>query len=128
MRGAGRIGGSGREMGAVLYGRPMLRLDTRYRAVHRVWFTPDGRSVVAQTGEHGYLRWELSEPGWRDEINGPPLGCSGAASADLSMTAETERDTEHYGYEVTGVVLRRGPDAAWRADDLSFHELSLVFS
>ena len=84
----------------------MLRLDTRYRTVERVWFAPDGRSVVAQTEEHGYLRWELAEPGWRDEINGPAQPSNGAASADLSMTAETVYEQ----YQVTGVVLRRGPD------------------
>jgi WD40 repeat protein len=102
----------------------MLRLDTRYRTVERVWFTPDGRSVAAQTGEHGYLRWDLAEPGWRDEISGPPAYCTGAAAADLSMTVETE----HEQYHVTGVVLRRGPDPVWRADGLSFHQLPLAFS
>lgn len=102
----------------------MLRLDTRYRTVQRVWFTPDGRSVVAQTGERGYLRWDLSDPGWRDEVSGPPEGCTGTASADVSMTAETEYEQ----YHATAVVLRRGPELAWRADGLSFHELPLEFS
>jgi|SRR5262245_9331966 len=102
----------------------MIRLDTRYRTVERVWFTPDGRSVVAQTRERAYLRWHLSDPAWRDEFNGPPAHCTGAASLDLSMTAETEYEQ----YHVTGVVLHRGPEPAWRADGLSFHELSLVFS
>jgi len=102
----------------------MIRLDTRFRQVRRVWFTPDGRSVVAQTGEHGYLRWTLSEPGWRDEINGPPLGCSGAASPDLSMTAETVIEQ----YWVTAVVLRRGPAAVWTDDKFGHHQLPLVFS
>ena len=102
----------------------MISLDTRFRQVRRVWFTPDGRSVVAQVDGYAYLRWNLSEPGWRDEINGPPLYCTGAASADLSMTAETEVDQFH----VTGVVLRRGPEPAWRDDGLSFHELPQMFS
>lgn len=102
----------------------MMRLDTRYRTVERVWFTPDGRSVVAQTGERGYLRWDLSEPGWRDELAGPPPHCTGASALDLSMTAETEYDV----YHATAVVLRRGPEPAWRADGLSFHQLSLTFS
>lgn len=102
----------------------MLRLDTRYRAVRHVWFTPDGRAVVARTGESGYLRWDLAEPGWRDELSGPPPHCLGAAAADLSMTAETEFDVFH----VTAVVLRRGPEPAWRADGLSFHTLPVAFA
>jgi WD40 repeat protein len=102
----------------------MLRLDTRYRTVERVWFTPDGRSVVAQTGEDGFLRWELAEPGWRDEINGPAQPSNGAASADLSMTAETVYEQ----YWVTAVVVRRGPEAVWREDGLGHHQLPLVFS
>src|SRR4051812_18765231 len=99
----------------------MIRLDTRFRQVRRVWFTPDGRSVVAQVDVAAYVRWDLAEPGWRDEINGPPLYCDGAASADLSMTAETEYEQ----YNVAGVVLRRGPEPAWRDDGFSFHQLPL---
>jgi hypothetical protein len=102
----------------------MLRLDTRFRAVHRVWFTPDGRSVVARVDGDAYVRWDLSDPGWRDEINGPALDCNGTASADLSMTAETEYEQ----YHVAGVVLRRGPEPAWRDDGFSFHHLPLAFA
>src|SRR5690349_18567468 len=102
----------------------MIRLDTRFRQVRRVWFTPDGRSVVAQTGSYAYLRWDLAEPGWRDEIAAPPEWSTGAASADVSMTAETEYEQVH----VTAVLLRRGPEPAWREDGFSFRELPLAFS
>jgi WD40 repeat protein len=102
----------------------MIRLDTRFREVRRVWFTPDGRSVVAQLSGDAYLRWDLTDPGWRDEVNGPAQFCNGAAAADLSMTAETEYE----GYQVTAVVLRRGPEPAWRDDGFSFHELPLTFA
>jgi hypothetical protein len=101
----------------------MIRLDTRFRQVRRVWFTPDGRSVAAQTGGYAYFRWDLAGPGWRDEVAGPPEGCTGTASADLSMTAETVYELFH----VTGLVLRRGSEAAWRDDGFSFHELPLTF-
>ena len=102
----------------------MLRLDTRYRTVQRVWFTPDGRSVVAQTDEHGYLRWDLAEPGWRDEVSGPPTHCAGAAAPDLAMTAETEFQQ----YLITGVRLWRGSELAWRDDVYTYHHQSLEFS
>src|SRR3954449_1012495 len=102
----------------------MLRLDTLFRPVQRVWFTPDGRTVAAQTLSNSYLRWDLSEPGWRHEINGPGDGSNGAASADLSMTAETE----YHRFQVTAVVLRCGPEPVWRADGLSYHQLPLEFS
>ena len=95
----------------------MIRLDTRFRQVRRVWFTPDGRSVAAQVDGDAYVHWDLTEPGWRNEISGPALHCNGAASADLSMTAETEREQ----YWVTAVVLRRGPEMAWRDDGFGHH-------
>src|SRR4051812_39179093 len=102
----------------------MIRLDTRFRQVRRVWFTPDGRSVAAQVDGDAYVHWDLTEPGWRNEISGPALHCNGAASADLSMTAETEREQ----YWVTAVVLRRGPEMAWRDDGFGHHTLPITFS
>jgi hypothetical protein len=102
----------------------MIRLDTRFRQVRRVWFTPDGRSVVAQTDRYAYLRWDFAEPGWRNEVAGPPEGRTGTASVDLSMTAETECEI----YHVTGVVLRRGRELAWRDEGFSFHVLPMTFS
>jgi WD40 repeat protein len=102
----------------------MLRLDTLFRPVQHVWFTPDGLSVAAQTLSNAYLRWELADPGWRHEINGPEDDSNGAASADLSMTAETE----YRQFQVTAVILRRGPESVWRADGLSYHQLPLAFS
>src|SRR4051812_3834344 len=102
----------------------MLRLDTRLRMVLRVWFTPDGKSVVAQAPENKYLRWALFEPRKRDEIIGPGYLNSFAVSADLSMMAETVFER----FRVRAVVLRRGAEPVRRIDDISRRQFVMSFT
>ena len=104
----------------------MIRLDVGFRSVQRLWFPPTGRELVAVCPDETYVRWGLSAPGRPVQVLSPYHGPEGAASSDLSMTADAWRRLETL--RVTGVTLKRAGGRQWTDDGLDLSGLNLTFS
>jgi WD40 repeat protein len=104
----------------------MLRLDTGFRSVHRLWFTPAGRELAAACPDETYLVWDVGSAGSNlrtlTEFHGP----EGIASFDLSMTADAWRRPETL--QVGGVRLRRAHEDIWADEELDLSGLKLTFA
>jgi WD40 repeat protein len=104
----------------------MIRLNAGLRSIRRLWFMPAGGSLVAACPDQTYVRWDLTDPAREPRMLVEFHGPEGAASFDLSMTADAWRrgDTLQIG----GVTLRRIGGGEWIDDGLDLSELSLTFS
>src|SRR5262245_3020508 len=104
----------------------MIRLNAGLRSIRGLWFLPGRGSLVAACPEETYVRWDLTDPAREPRTLAEFHGPEGAASFDLSMTADAWRrgDTLQIG----GVTLRRIGGGEWIDDGLDLSELSLTFS
>jgi WD40 repeat protein len=104
----------------------MVRLDVGFRSVERLWFAPDGRSLVAACPNGTYHRWDLFAPNRETRTLESFHGPEGAASFDLSMIADAWRRPETL--QVGGVTLRRIGQSEWTDDDFRLEGMTLTFS
>jgi WD40 repeat protein len=110
----------------------MLRLDTGFRSVQRVWFTPDGRNLAAACPNETYLLWDArpaaagAQPFAPVRILTELHGPEGTASPDLTTTADAGRRPDTL--QVDGVRLRR-PGVVIETDHhLNLTSLNLTFA
>jgi WD40 repeat protein len=104
----------------------MLRLDTGFRSVQRVWFTPDGGELAAACPDETYLVWDVRSAGSSFRTLTKFHGPEGTASYDLSTTADAWRRPETL--QVGGVRLRRANEDIWADEELDLSGLKLTFA
>src|SRR4051812_26450459 len=110
----------------------MLRLDTGFRSVQRLWFTPDGRVLAAACPNETYLLWD-ARPAATGAQPFPPVriltdlhGPEGTASPDLTMAADAGRRPDTL--QVDGVRLRRPGEVIETDNHLNLTALNLTFA
>jgi WD40 repeat protein len=106
----------------------MLRLDTGFRAVQRLWFTPDGRDLIVQFAAfpdaNDFLRVSLGQPTLQALIPAPDQ--YSALSPDLTMSAEF--DYADASQRRGRITLHRNGGNGWQDDHLLGPVTTLYFS
>jgi WD40 repeat protein len=101
------------------------RISVGFRAVHGLWFTPDGRDLIAQfdprPDQDDFLRIPLANPTRHALIPAPAEFM--ALSADLTMTADARAGPA--GFQV---LLERAAGGAWSDAGLPGTPLRMTFT
>jgi WD40 repeat protein len=112
----------------------MIRIDLGWLEVHRVWFLPDGKDIVAQmvqtgepTREDDYVRVALARPGVAKDLRRPALEHSGMLSDDLSYVARS-LGAFAGGADVRGDYVSHVSGRAWKDEVPALSYLNLSFS
>jgi WD40 repeat protein len=105
----------------------MIRLDAGLRRIERLWFTPDGCSLVAACPDGNCRWWNLSAPGARAETLAWSHGDGAAVSPDLRMRAYAFRRPETL--RICSLSLETVTGDRWTdPEELDLSDLTLTFS